>query len=330
VVSVLSLTLHYILQPQLLLSKLAASPKHLGTYYRPKRFEPRWIHQAVAIMSQNINTKTPNKSNPSSLKPRYEIRKLEPKHQEWANAVMRHGSCFHSSVWPLLYEDIGDRVFKFFDAATHLIQHQIDSGLSYGVFDNEYEYKTAEAKDAGGKLYWDRHEPSVFHDEGLKAEGERLLKQMDFPLVSIAMSYDGANPLDMSKMGDLINLFPQFGLIYHILSTKDTRDPESWKPTGPGQVLMRNGTATRHDYEGQGIMGGLARWQMRDAAEKGFRGIEIAGTSDAVKHVWSKVEEPYSAYVVSEFDMGSWRDEEGKLAFEPSKQNAVKCWVSLR
>jgi hypothetical protein len=34
--------------------------------------------------------------------------------------------------------------------------------------------------------------------------------------------------------------------------------------------------------------------------------------------------------VVSEFDMGTWRDEEGKLAFEPSKQRATKCYVELK
>jgi len=233
-------------------------------------------------MSKNTNTKVPNPENPSSLKSRYEIRKLEPHHLQWVNAIMCHSNTFHSGVWPLIYDDIGGRVLKLVDGLEYLVKHQIDSGLSYGVFDTEYEYKTEEAKKVGGKLYWNSEEPGVFEEQGLKAEGERLLEQMDFPLVSVALSYDGAHPLDMTKMADAMEALPHFGLIYHVLGDLDTRDPASWQATAPGEVLMRNGTSTRNDYEGEKIMSGMARWLIREAAAKGYRGIQIECLADAV------------------------------------------------
>jgi len=246
-------------------------------------------------------------------------------------AIMCHSNGFHSPVWPLLYpDDIGNRTLELFDVGEYLVQHQIDSGMSFGVFDTEYEYKTEEARKAGGKLFWDRSEPNVFEEKGLEAEGQRLLKQMDFPLVSIALSYDAANPLDMEKLGPMLATLPHFGLTYHILATEDKRDSASWQPTGPGQVLSRNGTSTRHDYEGEGIMGGLARWLMREAEMKGYRGMQIECLADAVTYVWSEGAKPYKGRVVSEFDMATWKDEEGKLAFEPSRQRATGCWVDLK
>lgn len=210
------------------------------------------------------------------------------------------------------------------------MDHQIESGLSYGVFDTEYEYKTEEGKKAGGKLLWDMSEPSIEKTEGLSAESQRMLKQMDFPLVSVAMSYDSINPLDMEKMKSLVDCLPAFGAIYGILMANDTRDPESWKATGPRQVLFRNATSTRHDYEGQKIMSGLARWLMREADQKGFRGIQIECVADAVTHVWSTAEPPYKASVVSELHTKTWQDEEGKLGFAPADQRVTKCYVDLK
>ncbi|KAH8725497.1 hypothetical protein GQ44DRAFT_772160 [Phaeosphaeriaceae sp. PMI808] len=95
----------------------------------------------------------------------------------------------------------------------------------------------------------------------------------------------------------------------------DTRDPNTWKPTGLGQVLFRNTSSTRHDYEGQGIMGSLARWLMREADRGGFRGIQIECLSDAVTHVWSKPEEPYQGNVVCGLDMEAWKDKRREASF---------------
>jgi hypothetical protein len=279
-------------------------------------------------MSKPTNTKTPNPTNPSTLPPRYSIRKLDSTHLYQAAAIVAHSNCFHSPVWPVLYpSDPTARCHALVSTGLYLIAHQISTGLSYGVFDDSYVYKSAEAESVGGKLYWDGTETGT---GSLEEQGERLLQQMDFPLVSVALSYDAAEPLDMDKMKPLMELMPHFGTVYHILGDADKRNPESWQATGPGQVVMRNATSTRVDYEGQGIMSGLARWLMREAESKGYRGVQIECLADAVTHVWSEPQEPFKGKVVSEFDMATWRDGEGKLAFEPCKQRATKCYVELK
>ena len=282
-------------------------------------------------MSNLTNTKTPNPNNPSSLKPRYEIRKLEVEDIPWVIAIVGHSNGFHSTVFPLVHpEDMSGRVHRMVPAADYLVRHQVTSGLSFGVFDTEYQYKTEEAKKLGGKLYWDADEPSIEKEQGMKAAGEKMLEQMDFPLVSVALSYDANNALDMEKMGDLMVNLPLFPIVYGTLAALDKRDPTSWQPTGPGQVLFRNATSTRRDYEGEGIMAGLARWLMREAAQRGYRGIQIECLSDAVTHVWSKAEEPFKGSVVCEFQAEDWTDEGGNHAFAPAKQRVTKCYVDLK
>ncbi|KAL5386827.1 hypothetical protein DPSP01_003846 [Paraphaeosphaeria sporulosa] len=282
-------------------------------------------------MTQNNNTKTPNPSNPSSLKPRYEIRQLEPKHSEWACAIVIHSNLFHSPVWPVLYpEGLNARTFEGLDNASYLVNHQIDSGHSFGVFDTEYQFKREESKATGGKLYWDRNEKSVQEENGMEAEGQRLLEQMDFPLVSVALSYDGADPLDLEKLGPLLAVLPHFGPLYHVLEVLDPREKESWAPKAHKEVLMRNATATRNDYEGEKIMAGMARWLMREADARGFRAIQIECVHDAVTHVWSDPPAPYKGGIVSEFHTGTFKDEEGQLLFAPAQQRITKCYVELK
>ncbi|KAI8939180.1 hypothetical protein NX059_005012 [Plenodomus lindquistii] len=97
-------------------------------------------------MSLPTNTLTPDPNNPSSLKPRYEIRQLCPEHNPWA------------ALYPT---NLSTRLHDAFEASEYLVAHQINSGLSFGVFDTEYVYKTAEARACDGKLHWDRNEPST-------------------------------------------------------------------------------------------------------------------------------------------------------------------------
>lgn len=287
------------------------------------------------------NTKTPNPSNPSALEDRYEIRKLDVSHIPWVSAIISHSNGFHSTVWtqiPLYNADMGGLVRKLTSEAEYLVRHQIESGHSYGVFDTEYVFKREESKATGGKLYWDDSATSIQPQQGLAAEGERMLQQMDFSLVSIALSYDSFMPLDMQQMSSMVATLPHYGLIFKLLGERDQRDPASWQATGPGQVLFRNATSTRHDYEGQGIVSGMARWLMREASQQGFRGIQIESLADAVTHIWSKAEPPFKGQVVSEFDT-DWADENGdnsfilckagEKPFAPAKQRITKCYVDL-
>ncbi|KAF2004045.1 hypothetical protein P154DRAFT_65615 [Amniculicola lignicola CBS 123094] len=283
------------------------------------------------MASKNTNTKTPNPNNPSSLKPRYEIRKLGPEHSSWATAIIMHSNLFHSPLWPVLYpENLTKRIHDGYKSADYLVNHQISSDMSFGVFDTEYQFKRPESEATGGKLYWDEKEASIQESEGKEAEGKRLLEQMDFPLVSVALSYDGINPLDLPQMKPLMGVLPHFGLIYHILATSDPRDPASLAPTDANQVLMRNATATRPDYEGEQNMSGLARWLMREAAQRGYKSIGIECVHDAVTHVWSKPEDGFKGSVICEFDTGEWKDEEGNIAFAPAKQRITRVFVDLK
>ncbi|KAF2464338.1 uncharacterized protein BDR25DRAFT_307318 [Lindgomyces ingoldianus] len=279
----------------------------------------------------NTNTKVPTPSNPSSLKSRYSIRKLEPKHGPWAAAIIIHSNLFHSPVWPVLYpKNITENVHKSLAAASYLVDHQITSGMSFGVFDDEYVFKRPESEEVGGKLYWDDNEKSVEETQGLEAESLRLAEQMDFPLVSVALSYDSSDPLDFDKMGPLLACLPHFGLIYHILAELDSRDPASWQAKAHNEVLFRNATSTRREYEGEKLMSGLARWLMREADVRGWRGIQIECVHDKVSYTWANPEKPYKGTIVSKFDTKTWTNEEGKKAFEPADQVITKVYVDLK
>lgn len=207
------------------------------------------------------------------------------------------------------------------DTATYLVEHQIASGMSFGVFDLDYHFKRPESEATGGALYWDDLKDSP------DATSEELLERMDFPLASVALAYDGINPLDMNALMELITVLPLFGALYHVLDTRDERG-DSWKPTEAGKVLMRNATSTRNDYEGEHLMGNLARFMMREAKLRGFNGIQIECAHDAVTHVWSHPPSPFKGDVISKVDMGTY-EEEGEVVFSPSKQVCSKVFVTL-
>lgn len=271
------------------------------------------------------NPKTPSPSNPSYLHARYEIRQLDPTHAPWAAALIAHANVFHSPVWPVLYPiDKSALVRAVFTSCTYLVQHQIASGLSFGAFDTDWTYSSHEAALAGGKLHWSE-------DEDVRDEtGQVFLEGMDFSLVSVALGFDAWDALDVQKMMPLLTTLPHFGLVGEILGERDGRDPESWRPTGSGQVLQRNATATRREYAGRGVMAELARWVMREADGRGFRGVQITCLDDRVTRVWSEPEKPYRGEVVSRLEMETWKDKEERIAFRPCKQVASKCYVDLK
>lgn len=283
------------------------------------------------MANTNKNTRIPNPSNPSFLNPRYEIRKLGLEHVKWAAALIIHSNNFHGPMWTALYpKNITDIVHRAYATGDYLWEHQIKSGMSFGVFDTEYKFKRPESEAKGGAIYWDPSEPSVQETKGLAAESARLLEQMDFPLVSVALSYDAMDRLDYEKMAPLMALLPHFPLLYQILAMKDKRDPNPSIPIAHGQILMRNATATRYDYQGEKLMSGLARWLMREADAKGYKGIQIETVHPAVQAVWSKPPEPYKGTVASSFHTQEWTDEEGKKPFAPANVQICKIFVDLK
>ncbi|KAI1849984.1 hypothetical protein JX266_004363 [Neoarthrinium moseri] len=262
----------------------------------------------------------------SDLPSRYEIRTLGPEHAEWAKAIVSHSNLFASPVWSQIYrQDATQRCYDLFRTADYLVDHQIDSGLSLGIFDKEYKFKQPASAATGGKLYWKLDDAS--------AGGEELLEQMDFPLVSVALAYDSINALDLEKLTPMIAVLPPLLIAFKLLEERDEREPSSWKATGPAQVLFRNATATKVGEEGHGFMKLLARYMMRKSAAEGWRGIQIECAHDAVTHVWSKPPSPFKGEAVSRFNCDTYehKDEEGRTTFpfQPATQELVKVYVHL-
>ncbi|KAL1960581.1 hypothetical protein VTO42DRAFT_7160 [Malbranchea cinnamomea] len=274
-------------------------------------------------------------SIPSDLPPRFEIRRLGPEHIDWANAIVLHSNGYSSPIWPVTYPDTVDengnrsltaRLYKAFHGGNgYLMAHQVASGFSFGVFDKEYKFKREESKATGGKLYWN------FDD--LTATREQLLEQMDFPLVSVAMSFDLVNPLDFSQMQGMLEALPLFATIYGKLTEADRRGPlQNWGPKNAGEVLQRNATATREDYMDHKIMKKLAHWLMRKAASEGFKGIHIEAFHDAVIHTWLNPPAPFKAEHISEVNVKDLEEEvDGKLVkYDYVDQRCVRIFVTLK
>ena len=262
-------------------------------------------------------------ANPSPFSSRYEIRQLTPADVDAAQAVISHSNAFYSPIWSVVYDPY-ETAMKLFQAK-YLIQYQIESGLSYGVFDTQYQYKRPESAATNGKVYWDVNGPAT--------DAATLLEQMDFPLVSIALSYDQFHPLDMAQMAPLITALPLFGTVYGTLAAADNREPTDWHATAAGQVLMRNGTSTRADYEGQGIMKKMAHWLMREAKLKGYRNIQIECGHDAVTDAWLHPPAPFTGELISSFNAATYEEDspngEKLHPFSPSKQLVTKVYVTL-
>ncbi|KAL7945384.1 hypothetical protein V8C42DRAFT_344995 [Trichoderma barbatum] len=262
-----------------------------------------------------------------TLPSRYEIRPLELKHGDWAQAIVALSNVYQTTVWTASCpENLTRRTYDAYKGMAYLIRHQIESGHSLGVFDKEYEFKRSESVATLGRLYWN------IDDEA--ADVNKLIEQMDFPLVSVAMAYDSFDPLNPEKLGGVMAAFPGFGTAMATLEAIDTRTGNSWKATGPGQVLFRAATSTRHEYEGKGIMKSLAHYLMRVSAAKGFRAIQIECVSDAVIHVWSHPPEPFHTDLVSEIngmDVMA-EDESGSKYYplRPSEQRLCKLYCRLQ
>lgn len=258
-----------------------------------------------------------------TIKNRYEIHKLSAKHLPWAKAIITHSNVFHSPVWPAIYpQHKTQRAYALFSACDYMMAHQISSGLSYGVFDTQYKFKRPESVASGGALYWD--------ESNTEATAEELLTQMDFPLVSIAMALDQFNPLDEARLGPLIEVLPFYGDLEHEFGRLDPREAASWKATAPGQVMLRNGTSTRADYEGAGVMKELAHFLMRRGAEEGFRGISIECLHDAVCHVWMNPPPPFRASLIVQFNVNEYKKEDESIPYPDVDQLASRVFVELK
>ncbi|KKZ63915.1 hypothetical protein EMCG_01773 [[Emmonsia] crescens] len=168
--------------------------------------------------------------------------------------------------------------------------------MSFGIFDTEYKFKNPESAKTGGKLYWET--PTTDSDRE-RTTRESLLEQMDFPLID----------------------------------ELDTRDRALAVPSGPGQILQANSTATRDDYTRLGLMRNLADWVTHEGASKGYKSIHLDSFSDAVFSVSTNPPLPYKAEVVCQVNL---KEYEGlvefygeKFTFECVDQGIARICVTL-
>ncbi|KAH8705816.1 hypothetical protein BGW36DRAFT_368213 [Talaromyces proteolyticus] len=235
-------------------------------------------------------------SIPTALTPRFEVRQLEAKDVAVVSAIMSHTNVFHSPMWAVAQpDDQTKRCYDLYNSLDYLVGAAIASRLSYAVYDKEYKFKRPESAVTDGALYWDH--------TNLTATSQHLLDEIDSPLVSVCLAYDGFHPLDLNQLTDLFEILPLFATMHEHFHEIDTRDPKSWEPTSAGQVIMRTGTSTRADYAEMGIMKMMAHWEMKDAAAKGFRGINMETLHPAVDKVWMNPPAPFKATRVNIFNM---------------------------
>ena len=146
---------------------------------------------------------------PTNLSSRYQIRRLTPADHTAATAILCHSNTFHSNVFTITYpNDKTKRFNAFMKTASYLVSHQIASDHSFGVFDTKYVYRLPSSAATNGAF---THDPN-----DANADAASILAAMDFPLVSVALSYDAAYPLDMPQLVPLINTVPVFLSLIHI------------------------------------------------------------------------------------------------------------------
>lgn len=230
----------------------------------------------------------------NELVPGFEVRQLHVEDLNMVKAVMCHSMIFESPIWSKVIppSDLAKHMYQLFKESDLWTLHGLHSGYSYGVFDKNYVLKRPESEATGGKLYWDF--------DALSATKEQLLEQMDFPLASLALAYDGFNKFDFSQLTEMEKWLPGIPGISKLLEERDTRDPASWQPTALGQVMFRNATQTRSDYQGRGLMKTLAHFLMGQAKKQGFRAIKIECFNEILPRVWCKPPAPFKAILVSE------------------------------
>ena len=156
---------------------------------------------------------------------------------------------------------------------------------------------------------------------------------MDFPLVSIALSYDATDPPDEAKLQDYYDILSVArDMFSHLGSLIPPSARAGYGGAGCGElrrgkVLMARSLATRGDYERHGIMKGMAWWLMREAKRWDYEVIETRTGSAAVRRVWENPPEPFRATVMSEFVFGEFEvvDAEGRKRRPFQGINAQRC-----
>ncbi|EAQ93766.1 predicted protein [Chaetomium globosum CBS 148.51] len=262
------------------------------------------------------------------LPPGYEIRKLNNEHLSWVQAIVAHTMSFDSAVWSKVDYPGGatQRAYDMYHAIRQSSLQSIQSGLSYGVFCTEYKCRTPGLE---GTLDWD------FND--LSADDDDLLEQMDFPLVSIAMSKDAAEdkPVPETGVKPWSEIVPGHAIISNSLKAGDNRPQSVWSPEHMGEVVRRSGTHTRGDHAGKGLSKVLAHHIMREIRdhEQGYKAILIHTGGEAVDKVWLRPPAPFKSEEICPFSTSGYhrKDDHSDTSYNPfgsAKVVSRRIWVT--
>ncbi len=261
----------------------------------------------------------------SRLPEGYEIRQLTREHLKWVRAIVGHTMSFDSPIWRDAPYEGGptQRAYDMYRAMKPSSKQCIDSGLSYGVFIKSWKGEA--------RLRWNIKDPSCTREE--------LLKQMDFPLVSVAMSKDfTAEKLGpRRKFKSWAEIVPPHGTISRELKRRDESKQNGdikRQPPGAGDVVRRSGTHTHGDYAGRGLARALAHFVMDRMAERGFSKILIHTGDPHVHKVWANPPAPHAAVVGAVFNTANHVEagpetEEKRNPFGRADVTCSRIWVLL-
>ncbi|KAK7989603.1 hypothetical protein PG989_009918 [Apiospora arundinis] len=255
------------------------------------------------------------------LLPRYTIRPIDAGVADWAKALAVQGFLLGPSIWePLMAAPKTRNALRAFDALGGYYMHAVNSGLSYGVFDSEYEFARPQSKidptaaAAPGALYWNELDPDTDPDFETGGGRRRMVDGMDFPLVCVALSCDLAVKPPADIVEALHAFFPLQKGVSQFWRDRDPRPKGTWEPQGPGEVCARMGCVTKPEYQGRGLMTALNHFVMLDLKAKGFRAMNAGIGVPSVYRNWMNA--PTGCKSHSYLDVNIWEieveDEDGR------------------
>jgi hypothetical protein len=211
----------------------------------------------------------------------------------------------------------------------NMVRHQVQSGLSLGVFEKDYQFKDPSSATTGGKLHWPFNDNE--YEKPAKTE-QALLDKMDFPLVSVILAFDSQRPIPGACGEKIEAVLPWNSTRAWALNARDKRGTENlrkWRRDH--RVLCCGGSSTRRGCVGNGLIKALAWRMMRQAKEKGFGLVEIDSMHDAVSKVWENPPDGMRAVVLAQWkgnELDGKEDPEGY--FVGVEQEMKRILVELK
>ncbi|KAK8088171.1 hypothetical protein PG997_003132 [Apiospora hydei] len=250
------------------------------------------------------------------LPSRYTIRPLDAGVIDWAKALAVQGFLLGPSIWrPLMAAPKTRSALRAFDALHGYYLHAVNSGVSYGVFDSEYEFARPEStsnepaaaaaaasngeaasqhESSGGAVYWHELDPDAEPDFETGGGARRM------PPPDIVESLHAFFPLQKG--------------VSQFWRDRDPRPKGTWEPQGPGEVAARMGCVTKPEYQGRGLMSALNHFVMLDLESEGFRAMNAGIGVPSVYRNWMNAPTGCRSYAY--LDVNMWEieveDEDGR------------------